>query len=86
MKVQTDVNLNFELIFKLTEEEAEALHALTVYGTKSFLDTFYRFMGTSYLKPYERGLISLFENVSRQIPSLLKDVHAARELIKTLQR
>jgi hypothetical protein len=86
MQVKTNVSLNFELSFKITEEEAKALKALTIYGHDDFIRAFYKQLGTTYLQPYERGLRSLLTSIDKQVPALLEDVKAARELLTTLER
>lgn len=62
-KVHPSVKIEFEAHITLNEVEARALHALTVYGEKSFLNVFYEKLGTPYLKPHEEGLISLFKAI-----------------------
>lgn len=51
--------IKLEVTISLSEDEARALDALLGYDVESFLKTFYKEMGESYLKPYEAGLRSL---------------------------
>ena len=62
----------------LDEDELGALDALAGYGTDNFLQIFYQHMGTHYLKPYERGLRSLFASVRSQVPTILSRARDAR--------
>lgn len=59
-EVLSRTTVSVDLTLRLTLEEARALHALTVYGADGFLDVFYKHLGTSYLKPHEKGLRSAF--------------------------
>lgn len=54
--------VKFEINLQLTELEARALDAILGYEPKAFLKMFYEHMGSHYLKPYEKGLISLCDN------------------------
>lgn len=48
---------------ELSEEEARALAVLPSYGTDNFLEFFYEKLGTTYLKPHENGIRTLFETI-----------------------
>lgn len=54
----------------LTQHEAGALDALAGYGSKSFLECFYKYMGKAYLGPYEKGIISIFNKIRNKIPNM----------------
>jgi len=62
-KMQVKANMSFEVTFTLTEDEARALRAISIYGSKSFLRVFYEHLGKSALEPHEKGLTSLFEKI-----------------------
>jgi hypothetical protein len=67
----------------LTEEEAGALDALVGYGVEPFLKAFYPLLGEAYLKPYEKGLRSLFESVRSgegSVSSFLQSTKNARDV------
>lgn len=64
---------------QLTEPEIRALDALTVYGTDAFLKVFYAQMGTSYLRPHEAGLRSLFEVIRSDLSPILARANAAKQ-------
>lgn len=68
------------LTLQLSESEARALHALTEYSTKSFLEYFYANLGRSCLEPNEKGLVSLFESVRKEIPFHLSKIDETRKL------
>lgn len=75
-QVTTSINLT------LTEIEAQALIALVGYGTKAFLEIFYKYLGTHYLKPHEKGIISLFETIKKELPGHIYNVEKARGLLR----
>jgi hypothetical protein len=62
-KIGNNGKVSSEILIVLSEEEAGALDALAGYGVDAFLKTFYEKMGEAYLKPYEKGLRSLFKSV-----------------------
>ena len=66
------MTLTFDLDIKLTESEARALEALTVYG-----------LGTAYAKPHDAGLRSLFEAIKMQVKPQLRIVDNAKKKIET---
>lgn len=74
MKSYLKSEIKNSFILELNEEEAKALNALTLYGTDSFLNMFYKQLGKHYLKPYENGLRSLFDGIS---DNLEKDIYQA---------
>jgi hypothetical protein len=73
------IELNVQL--ELTAHEAEALHALTLYGTDEFLTVFYENLGRSYLSPHECGLRILFKNVREIMPNIIKRYNDARSVL-----
>ena len=56
-----------------------ALDALIGYGVEGFLESFYKVMGTAYLKPHEAGLRSLFKTIAVEVGPA---VSANREMRK----
>lgn len=71
IKSETKTETTFEM--KLTEAEARALNAITVYGISNFLKFFYKGLGTYYLQPHEAGLTSLFDGIRTDLrPELNK--------------
>lgn len=79
-KINSQSSLEFKIVLNLTEAEARALQSLTVYGTKSFLDYFYRDLGKAYLQPHEKGLISLFETIKNELPPHLDRMDETRKI------
>ncbi len=74
MEATSNSVMQFNVFLKLSEGEARALEALTGYGHKAFLKYFYEHLGTSYLQPHEKGLISLFDSIKREIPAHLSRI------------
>lgn len=81
-KIKSVSNINVDIDMRLTEIEARALEALTVYGTQTFLDVFYRKLGKTYLQPHQSGLISLFETIKNEVPRHLEKIDKVRKLLK----
>lgn len=79
-KLNSHSSLEFKIVLNLTEMEARALQAITVYGTKSFLDYFYRDLGKVYLQPHEKGLESLFETIKSELPPHLNKIDETRKI------
>ena len=52
--------LDFKINLELTIDEAKALHAISLYESKKFLEFFYEKLGRHYLEPHEKGLVVLF--------------------------
>jgi hypothetical protein len=78
-KIKSTSQFDIQVQVRLTEEEARALEALTVYGTKVFLEHFYK-LGKSYLGPHEKGLISLFETIKEELPRHLGKADDVRDI------
>ncbi len=66
---------------ELDESELRALDALAGYGDDAFLKMFYDKLGSSYMKPHEKGLIKLFANIRGNVGQPLRDVESARKLL-----
>jgi hypothetical protein len=73
-------NMEFGVIIKLSEKEARALEAITLYGTQPFLDTFYKNLGKHYLGEHEEGLRLLFETLKNELPFHLGKFDEIREI------
>ena len=78
-KIELKSNMEFEIVLKLNEEEARALNAITLYGSKQFLKYFYEHMGEHYLKPHENGLVSLFDVIDQNLPKQLNIIDKCRK-------
>lgn len=79
MEITSNSTMGFDVYLKLTESEARALDALVGYGHKAFLEVFYKHMGECYMKPNEKGLISLFESVRDKVPAHLSRIDKTRK-------
>ncbi|MCC9016947.1 hypothetical protein [Flavobacterium lipolyticum] len=76
----SNANLEFNITLKLSESEARALEQLTVYGTDAFLKVFYQHLGKSTLGPQEKGLISLFETIRKELPKHFNKMDNVRQM------
>lgn len=79
-KIKSTSQFDVQVILKLTEKEARALQAITLYGTKSFLEFFYKSLGKTYLEPNQSGLESLFETIKTELPKHLKKADDTRDI------
>jgi hypothetical protein len=66
---------------ELTEDEARALQAIFMYSVTDFKRFFYQNLGTSCLKPHEKGLDSLAEK-SKELSSVFKKIDQMRLAVK----
>lgn len=84
MKIESEVEIKVESKIKLelSESEARALNAITVYGSDQFLEFFYKNLGSSYLKEHEAGLRSLFDFVRKYMDIQLAKIDSAHKRIK----
>lgn len=83
-------NMDFGIIIELTEQEARALEAITLYGVKNFLDVFYQHLGKHYLEPHEEGIKILFSTLKTEMPKHLRKMDKIRkvwieETLKTIK-
>lgn len=58
--IERRATIEAQMTILLNEQEIGALEALSGYNTDKFLGFFYKNLGTTFLKPYEKGLRSLF--------------------------
>lgn len=65
--------LKFTVYLELDEVEAQALAAITLYGSGPFLEMFYKYLGRTYLHPHEEGLKSLFNSITDRMKPPLKE-------------
>lgn len=78
-KIAQKPTVSVEAAFTFTEGELRALDAVVGYGTDSFLETFYKYMGRAYLEPHEKSLRSLFDAVRCHVPEILRRADEARK-------
>lgn len=71
-EINSSSKLILEVKLTLSEEEAKALNAITVYGADKFLEIFYQHLGKTYLEEHEDGLVSLFNSVKANLSVILK--------------
>ena len=82
MKLETGIRVHYECTLRLTEKEMRALDALVGYGTKEFLNVFYKYMGKAYLEPHVDGLTTLFKKIRTDGARQLGLIRKAREVLK----
>lgn len=70
-----------EVIIVLTEQEARALHEMSRYSLSSFIEWFYKNLGTHYIKPHEPGLKSLWGKLKKELPPHLNKFDRARKAL-----
>lgn len=79
-KIAQRASIEASAVFTVDEEEMRALDALVGYGFKSFIETFKKHMGESYMRGHEDGLQRFFESIRGHIPSILQRANDAREV------
>lgn len=72
-RIEVDVDI------KPSMTEVQALEALAGYGTKAFLEVFYKQMGKHYLEPHEAGLRSLFDTIRSELPPIIRRYQSAKQ-------
>jgi hypothetical protein len=80
MKAEIVTKVNFTVKTELSEGDLMALDALVGYGTDSFLECFYKNLGSSYLKPHEQNLRDLFAKIEHMRPEIDKIKQARKAL------
>ena len=78
MNATSEAEMQFTITLKLSETEARALHELTTYGHKAFLEVYYKHLGQSMLKPHEKGIITLFDTAKRELPKHFKRIDSTK--------
>ena len=80
MEIKSTSKIDVQITLQLTEVEARALQAITVYGTKEFLKCFYTHLGRNYLEPHEEGVVALFETIKTELPFHINKVNDVRDV------
>lgn len=82
-KTEVKSKLEFDIKFslELTLNEAKALNEMVKYGSKAFLEGYYKHLGKSYLEPHEVGIHSLFDTVRQSLP---EKIHTANDLVNKI--
>lgn len=75
----------FTVNFRLTEEEARALSALSAYNISDVLKVISEKISPSMVEDHKRGFISFFESVRQNISSQLKIIDESWRLLKTIK-
>lgn len=84
-KIKSQAFVQVKIQLELTEIEAQALIAIAGYGSKSFLEVFYKFLGKHYLSPHEKGVVSLFETIRCEMKQHVFKAEQARNILKQKQ-
>lgn len=79
-EIKSAANIDVSIVLKLNEHEARALMQIVGYGSKPFIEWFYRNLGKHYLKPHENALVSLFKTIGDELPKHLTKADEARKI------
>ena len=79
--VKSKIDLDIKINLELTIPEARALNEMVKYGSKAFLEGYYKQLGKSYLQPHEKAVITLFDTVRSNLPT---ELYKVNEIIKTI--
>jgi len=80
-KIKSQSQFELKINIELTEDEARALKEFTVFGTDAFLKVFYENLGKTTLSRHEKGVISLFETIRKEIPKHLNKADKVRKIL-----
>jgi hypothetical protein len=80
-KIKTKAHIEFSVTLDLTEVEARALCEMVKYGSKAFLEGYYKQLGKSYMKPYEEGVHSLFETIKKELQPKVNVIDESIEIL-----
>ena len=53
VKIKPNITVDVKISIDLSLAEAQALKEITGYGSKPYLEWYYRNLGKSYMKPHE---------------------------------
>lgn len=79
IKIETVVSITATI--KFNEGQLKALDAMAGYGADAFLKVFYEKLGTSYMRPHEANLRSLFSRIAETVPEAMGRVKEARKAL-----
>ena len=82
-KNESEIILDVKITLTLNYYEAQALSQMIKYGSKAFLEGYYKQLGKSYMQPYENGVKSLFQSIRDNLPSKIKEVDTLVDYVKT---
>lgn len=68
-----------EAHFTVTEGELRALDALAGYGDDAFIQMFYKELGASYMKPYEKDLREFLKSIRTLAAPIIRRADEARK-------
>lgn len=80
MKIEQRPRVECECTIRLTEGEMRFLDAMVGYGWKSFIETFEKNLGQSYVRDYKKDGAEFFQTIREQIPPILRRVDDARSV------
>lgn len=81
-KIKSSSKIELKINLLLTEVEARALKALTVFGTKAFIKVYTEQLSKYELKDHIPGIESLFETIKQELPQHLNKIDKAREALR----
>lgn len=79
MEIISQSKQEFTVTLKMSEDEARALHDITAYGYKAFMEVFREKLGQHYIDKHEKGAKSLFETVYTIMPQHFHKMDKARK-------
>lgn len=79
------IEVKTTIIIELTMGEAGALDAICGYGVEAFKEVFKKYMGKSYIEPYESNLESLFKKC-KNLSHSVKEVKCIVDKIPKLTK
>lgn len=83
--VTAKVDVTVSVTFTVTEAEARALDALAGYGDDSAVAAFYKYCGSSYMRPYEQGLRSFLSSIRKVVTPALNEADRLRSVMSKVE-
>jgi len=84
-KIKAKLDLEIKITLELTLPEARALNEIVKYGSKAFLEGYYKQLGKSYLQPYEKGVVILFDTVKKNLPYKIYDADKVIKAVNEIE-
>lgn len=79
-KITETAEISITATFTISEGELRALDALTGYGVDSFMECFYKHMGATYMKPYDKDMREFLKSIREIAGPILSRANEARKI------
>lgn len=80
-KVKTISKQQFNITICFDEEEASALHVLTLWGVPAFIKVCSEGLGSD-IKKHTNGITKLFDTMKKELPPHIEKIKKARKIFE----